>query len=334
MRKKVTGIILSALLVAVLLLTACKNYPVPSPLYSAVPEEADLLVGIQVAEILEDDDFRDIYEELAANNPDMPPTVDEALDSIKQETQIDLTDFQEAIIFADTSAAAGLMASAAGQDSLYYGAIFKGSLARTRSLLAVGGNLAEEFRNYEHNGVSVYRYTGEEDTTISLAFINNEVLIAGSTAAVEDAIDVVRGEKQAISGTIYDFYEGLGENLVKIAYLVPDGQTGLIPQTTDVEGYEIDLSSLREINSIGLTVYKADSSITTRLHTQHSSPDAARDTEELVNNLIYLSEQETLEPEIEELLDRLEVSVSDSVLILEIIETVAELEDYLKSLPD
>ncbi|MFC1847554.1 hypothetical protein ACFLW5_01915 [Chloroflexota bacterium] len=290
-------------------------------LSSLVPQKADLLIEVQIDKILNDEDFAHIYEQIAVKNPDMPQTISDALDQMQQEIIVNPRDFHEALIFSHTSELTDFMDSFSYHDLPYYGALFKGSFGKTRALLTVGGDLVDRFQHYDYMGIRVYEYREGQDVIFSFAFFNNEVAVTGSTSAVKDTIDVIRGEKQSISGIIYDFYEGLGGNLIEIAYLVPGAQMEQIPPAAYIDNYKISLHSLKAINIIGFAFSKIGSSITTGLYAYHSSQAATRDTNILLNNLtlIYLSKEEALDPETRYLLDKIDIYDSDSVLSVEII---------------
>ena len=72
------------------------------PLVKLVPEDANLVAGAQIEEILEDPHLRRTYDK-APKPPDMPKTAEEGLSLLERETGVDLRDFSQAILFGDLS---------------------------------------------------------------------------------------------------------------------------------------------------------------------------------------------------------------------------------------
>ena len=158
--------------------------------------------------------------------------------------------------------------------------------------------------------------------------------MVGSTSAVEDTIDVMVGDKQPISGVVYELYETLGHPLFKVASSIPSSLTAQIPPTADVDNSNIDLRHLRDVNMVGCTFGKMGSTVVTEVQLHCNYQASAQGIDELVDNLILLFKQESPPSEIMHLLGKVDTAVYGSVFSLRISETTAEIEDLMRSLID
>ncbi len=161
-------------------------------------------------------------------------------------------------------------------------------------------------------------------------------MVVGSTRAVEDTIDVMTGVKQPISGTVRDLYDTFGHALFKLAFLVPSSLTGQIPPTGDIDNSNIDLRPLRDVNMVGFTFGKMDSTIVTEVQLHCTYQDSAQGIDELVDNLILLFKEEAQPDETIAIqwLDKIETTSFGSVFSLRINATTSEIEDLIRSLID
>ena len=95
--------ILFLLLTSVLVLvpvTGCKESKfIPVDL---VPQGANLIANVQISKIVNDRDIRDAYDKFE-KEAGQPRTAEEGLDELVEETGIDIDDFSQAVVFADTN---------------------------------------------------------------------------------------------------------------------------------------------------------------------------------------------------------------------------------------
>ena len=333
------------LMIAIVLFPSCRTYPsptVPSSLSLLVPQRADLIAKVEIQEILNDGDFAYLYQEFARRNTGIPRTVNEALDQVRHETGIDPRDFTEAVVFANASELADLMTSSGYPGVPYCGALLKGTFAEERLLLTIEGMIGSRFQTHRYKGNKIYTLTEKQQALFSFTFVSNELVVVGATRAVEDTIDVMAGDKQPISGIVYDLYETLGHPLFKVASLVPGSLTGQIPPTADINDADFNVRPLRDVNMVGCTFGKMGSTIVTEVQLHCAYQDSAQDIDDLVYDLkdflIALITQEAPSPEIghsiRQLIDKVNTTVYGSVFSLRITETIAGIEDLMRSLLD
>ena len=76
--------------------------------------------------------------------------------------------------------------------------------------------------------LSVTDYKGNQLYTdisnqYSLVFFSSNMLVFGTPQAVKDCIDVHKGDKQPLTGTIIDTYNKLGSSTFRAAFALPAG---------------------------------------------------------------------------------------------------------------
>lgn len=315
------------LVIALILFPGCRGSPTDKPLDLLVPQRADLILKVEIEQIISDADFAHLYQRFAAVNPGMPRTLKEALDRVTDETGIDPRDFREAVVFANTSEVAHFMESPP-PGVPYWGALIRGSFAEKRMMLAIAGLVGREFENYKHNGAKIYYYTEEGETLFSFTFVSNDLIVVGSSRAVEDTIDVVAGDYESISGIVYDLYKSLPQAYLKVAFSVPPSITTEIPSTQEIEGLQLNIQPLRDVKMVGLTFDNIGSSVRVGLELHFHYKDSAQETAELFDNLIALTK--TTEPELEHYLDMIEITARGSIFSLRVTETIDNIEDLMR----
>ncbi|MBA7574890.1 hypothetical protein ES708_16705 [subsurface metagenome] len=331
----IAGIIL--IMLAVVAFPSCRSYQAPpasSSLSLFVPQRADLVVKIEIEQILNDADFAYLYQRFSAVDPGMPRTVDQALDQVTDETGIDLRDFRQVVAFANTSEVAQFMESPY-PGGPYWGALLKGSFAEKRMMLAIAGLFDRDFENYRYKGAKIYYYTEGREVLLSFTFVSNDLIVVGSTRAVEDTIDVMAGDYEPISGIVYNLYESLPQAYFKAAFSVPPSITREIPSGQEIDqDLHLNLRPLRDVNIVGFTFGKIGSTTTTEVELHCTHIDSAQEIEELVRDLLGLGRLVAPDPRLKHHLDNVEVTSYGSVFSLRITETIADIEDLIEMLTE
>lgn len=337
MRSRTKWIFLVLLAIALMLFPSCTTYrtpTVPPSLALLVPQRADLIARVEIQQILNDADFAYLYRRFAAANPGMPRTVNEALDQVTDEFGIDPRDFRQAVAFANTSELAQFINSPySGSGGPYWGALLRGSFAETRIMLSIAGLFGRGFEDYRYKGARIYNFTTEgPDIVWCFTFINNDLIVVGSSRAVEDTIDVMRGDKQPIYDGVYDLYESLGQAYLKMAFSVPLSITREIPATEEIDQLHLTLRPLRDINMVGYTFNKIGSTTITEVQLHCGYTDSAQEIEELVRDLLGLGRLVAPDPKLKHHLDYIETTSYGSVFSLRVTETIADIEDLIEYL--
>lgn len=331
----IVGIIL--IMLAVVAFPSCRSYQapkVPPPLSLFVPQRADLVAKIEIEQILNDGDFAYLYQRFATRNPGMPRTVDQALDQVTDETGIDPRDFRQAVAFANTSEVAQFMESPY-PGGPYWGALLKGSFAEKRMMLTIAGLFGREFESYKYKGAKIYNFTEGREVLFSFTFASNDLIVVGSSRAVEDTIDVMAGDYEPISGIVYNLYESLPQAYFKAAFSVPPSITREIPSSQEIDhDLHLNLRPLRDVNIVGCTFDNISSTTITEVELHCTYIDSAQEIEELVRDLLGLGRLVAPDPELKHHLDNVEATSYRSVFSLKVTETIADIEDLIELLTE
>lgn len=323
----------SFLVLLAILFPSCTSYTPPMAPTTAllVPQRADLIASVEIEQILNDRDFAYLYQRVATANPSMPRTVNEALDQVKAETGINPRDFRQAVAFANTSELVQFIDSQYLYRA-YWGVLLKGRFAEERMILAIAGLFGHGFENYKYKGAKIYNFNEGREVLFSFTFINNDLIVVGSSRAVEDTIDVISGNKQPISGIVYNLYESLPQAYFKAAFSVPPSITREIPSTQDLDGLHLTLRPLRDVNMVGCTFNKIGSTTSTEVQLHCAYTDSAQEIEGLVRDLLGLGRLVAPDPGLKKHLDNVEATNYRSVFSLKVTETIAEIEDLIQIL--
>ncbi len=326
------------LLVAVIamLLVGCSSAPTTPPPSTqtplAVPEKADLLGKVELAEIIGDEDFAELYHEIAAQNTTLPQTLDDALDELEYKTGINLSCFTNVTIFADVSTLAESMRYLEGGGLPYCGALVEGDINESSVIGSMEQKTGQQFETSDYQGYTIYTavISDNGNWTLSIAFLDGQLVI-GTSQAVEDVIDVVAELESPISGLVFDWYSQLGDALIKIAFRVPESLTGKIPEELPIGPMNLNLLSFRDINYATFTLTKDEATVTANLDLIFSNTDSAKDSEGLLSAAITAGKYVVPDPDARGVLSKVHISGSGSSVSLTLAMTMSEIE-HLASL--
>jgi len=291
-----------------------------------VPQDANLIAVIQVSKIINDRDLRDAYDETEKDSG-QPQTIEEALDELVEEVGVDLRDCQQAVIFADTTGLAQVG---------YLGVIIEGSFDEEQFIDNIEEKTGEELTTSDYKGHKLYAVAVEGEE-FGIAFLSDTMLLLGTPEAVKDAIDVSKGDKKKISGTILDAYNRLGDALIKFAFEVPEEARealteGLVPGGIPGE-IPISLDSFEDIDILGFAISKEADTLTVQITPHFLNTDSAQDAKDTLSGAISLFKGTLQVPEMKELLGKIEVTVADSWVTVALEITVSEIEKLMETFP-
>jgi hypothetical protein len=309
-------VIFSIVLIGALVTTGCRSARSPAPLTDPVPQRANLVASIEITEILTDADLAEAYDE-AEKDPDMPQTLEEALDEIEEETGIDLKDFTQAVVFSDTECEDG-----------YWGAFVTGTVEEDDLIEAIEDETDEELTAYTHRGYDVYTDDSEEN---AICFLTDEAFLVGTVDAVEDAIDVATGYASPLAGPVVDLYEALGDMWVRVAAAVPAETIG---DATEDE-VSIDSETLEHIEAIGAGLDKEGDQVTLEVRVCLSSPVLAEGLKAvLFGAKTYYRNTADMPAEAAEALDKIVFARSGSCTVLILKAPVGEIQDLVAAMQE
>ncbi len=290
-----------------------------------VPQKADLLGKIEVAKIVNDQDFADLYAEIASRNTSWPQTWDAAIREVKDEDGIDLRDFTEAVVFADASMLAESISSSKGSSLPYCGALVKGNLDEKAFISNLESKIGQKFETSSYHSYKVYACAqshGQE--SFSIVFPSEGQMVIGSTDAVMDVVDIMAGLEKPISGAVYDLYSRLGNALIKLASSVPQSLINQIPAEIPIGPAKLDISSFKDINCATLTLSNDKSAINANGSLEFTNEGSAKKSRGLLQTSIKLGKYVVPDPNIRELLGKLHISGSGSSISIKCVLTISE----------
>ena len=302
-----------------MLLTGCQG---ASAGVFPVPERANAIAEIKVAEILNDEHAADLYAYSAAlvEDPSTPRTLEAALAEFEEESGVAPKYLDEATIFADLSTL--------GDEGTYYGVIVSLTIPAKYLLEAARVMGQVDLPTQEHNGYRTYLV----DSDVRFAFLSRNLVVIGSLDAVNDVIDTRLGQNGFASGEFYDLYNGMSNSLVKLAFDLPSELKEDIPGAPGESGFFIDLSPLRDISVVTGVLQKHGEIITADAQLRFTSTASVEATAGLVEDFVAFSSFVWPTPEIQDTLRKLQLTTYESQISANLDMTVAEVKDLLRSL--
>ena len=149
------------------------------------------------------------------------------------------------------------------------------------------------------------------------------------------------GDEPAIGGDVLDKYDALDGVLVKLAtHVAPEYIEDALDQAYERLPFEIDLSSITDLETALLTVDREEESIVIDLELCFSSAQAADEVKGFISIAQWVLQMPEILAEmpsaadvseeglasLTELLDKLDVEVTDSCLLINIMLTMEEIE--------
>lgn len=322
LKKEGLLVIASLVVLPLIMIIGCSSGGGPSSPIALVPDRANMVGEVNLSQILDDEDFADIYDRIPKKSED-PQTLDDALDAFKEERDIDLMWFEQGVFFGDVSEF--------GDNGGYFGVIVEGDFNKNDLITALEENVGGELDTINYKGYEIYTNANE---TAAIAFLSDTVFVIGGMGPVKDVIQVQEGDRKALSGEVLDIYNGLGDALIKVATVVPADQVrDRLPRRPN--GFEMGFTAFSDVEKAGLVLAKEGKTISLKLELEFTNSESAEDAENLLSfveifvDMIPIPEQgRGLVPEV---FDWLEVERSDSKLTISIERTVSEIEDLLES---
>ncbi len=287
-----------------------------------VPQDANLIAVIQVSKMINDRDLRDAYDEIEKDSG-QPQTIEEALDELVEEVGVDLRDCQQAVIFADTTTLAQVG---------YLGVIIEGSFDEEQFIDNIEEKTGEELTTSDYKGHKLYAVAVQQGA-FGIAFLSDTMLLLGTPEAVKDAIDVSKGDKKKIGGTILDAYNRLGDALIKFAFEVPGEAREALTEGLVPGEIPISLDPFEDIDILGFAISKEADTLTAKIDAHFLSTDSAQDAKDTLSGAISLFKGTLQVPEMKELLGKIEVTVADSWVTIALEITLSEIEKLMETFP-
>jgi hypothetical protein len=321
LKKAVFAVITILIVLPLIMMVGCGSGGGSANPIELVPQGANLVGMVDLSLILSDDDFADIYDRLPKKSQD-PQTFSDALDSVREQIGIDLRQFGEGVFFGNVSES--------GDNGGYFGFIVKGDFNRDDLISAIETRAGIKLSIIEYKGYEIYTNGNE---TSALSFLGNEMLVIGGMVPVKDVIQIKEGDRAALSGEVLDTYNELGNALVKLASVIPESRRGVLPSLSD--GSSIDLSSFADVEKGGLVLAKEGQTISLKIKLYFTNSKSAESAGRLVSLAQIFTDRLPIPEQgralVPELLKKLKVNTSGTLLTISIEMTASEIGDMIDS---
>jgi hypothetical protein len=248
-----------------------------------------------------------------------PEDYEEALETAEDESDLDPSGLQWAVGFGDYSS-----------DEPYGGVLFNSNWAEDDVVDAIeetGSDLDDD----EYEGQTIYVPQGEYATG-SMGVLGNGKFVVGSENAVEDTIDVSKGNEDPIEQELAGAFNSTqNSGLVRFAGEVPDDT---IPDSYPPRGDDsIDLSAFQDVPYAGGSLYTKSGGDTVGMEMTMQAEDNshAEDLKEQTEALITLAENREGTPsDAEDILSEITVQIRNNTNVA--ISYEAPLDDVVDSI--
>lgn len=284
-----------------------------------IPKNASILGNVQVKDIISDKDMINSYNEID-KGPDQPETFDDAIDQVLEEIGLDLRDCTEITMFADMALFAG------GQ---YLAFIVEGNFKEKDVIDSMEEMSEMEFDTRDYKDYKLY-FDDEDD--FGIVFLSGEMFILGTIDAIEDSIDVSKGDRDKLSGVTLDTYEQLGDSLLRFVFEYPEVARQALGEEQLQSDFPLSTESFSDIDIIGMAVDKDGETINIRLNPHFKNADSARDVENTLNGFIMLFKGMGGDANLSKLLDKIAIVVSGSWVNITLDITTSEIEELMETI--
>ena len=187
----------------------------------------------------------------------------------------------------------------------------------------------EEFTTTSYKGYDIYVDSAGE---MQIAFLGSDLLVAGSMDAVEDVILVKEGEISAVRGGVLDAYNDLGGVLFKLAMVVPPelAEEGFEESPGELPG----MDAFGDVETLGISLDKVGELISLDLQLCFADSESAEEAKGMIDFIMAMAGMATMEEEGEELaelLEKIEVTLTDSCLDIDFEITLTEIEGLMET---
>ena len=308
--------------VVLILIAGCSSDKEPEH-ETLVPSGAGLIVQVQISEILENEQVRQVYEEFAQNSDDAP-AYDDVFRSIEEEIGLDLNKLSSVVLFADSS-------QLTATNDLPPGIIAEGSFDEGELVAALEKAGDDSLSSAEYKGYTVHA-GGDGDIAFSL--LGPDTLVLGSLGHVRSAIDVREGDRERASGATFDAFSDLDESWARLAFAVPPEAVEELEGSLDQLPVPISMDLFRGIQIVAVGVREISDGVSVQANVDFASESMSSDAADAVDGLLKVIGAFSSDDEIERALENVQVSVDGTRLSVSYEASFADLEEAAGSLAD
>jgi hypothetical protein len=308
-------------LACVIFLMACGGSQIASP-QELVPSTANLMAQVQVGKLLQDADFRSLYEQ-APKGAGEPQSFDELLDMAQQETGVDFRQFTSAVMFGDVT-----------QNEDYFGVIAKGQINEDQLVAAIEENGKYTLKTSDYAGQKIYIAPEEADSAV-MAFFGDDTVVLGTLPAVQDVIDVRDGKLDRISGKVYDTFNDLGDPLFSMAMSVPpEAMADWQDSMGGGQGFGMmpAMDAFQDLDVLSLVLDKPGDDLKVEATLDFVTAESASKMNDTLDGFLKLASGFAPDEGVRTLLEKLELSVDGTRLTVTFQAPLSEIQEVARGM--
>ncbi|MBI5159283.1 hypothetical protein HY992_04140 [Candidatus Micrarchaeota archaeon] len=283
-----------------------------------VPSKADFVVTMKVADFFADSDVQDIMKEQFG---DFEKQLEQAYD----ETGIDIKKMTKIIFFGESSSLGSI-----GSGSGYAAGIIYGQFDQAAILSKIKEK--EELKEESYEGVALYvNDNGYSES--AMAFVDG-ALVAGTTEAVKDVIDVSKGKAKALDdadlNAVTKNIDASG--MLTLAAKIPEDARDQIARS-DSRGSPINMQAFSKLKTIGWSFSKQGSAIDLKVAMLADDASSAGKVSDVLDGAISMGKGIAESGSaIETVLEKLKVESNGEIVKVSLSTTKDELSDLSKEI--
>lgn len=302
-------LVLAAVFVAALVLTAgCAGILSSSEDRSAqadkVPEDTDVMVHFDMG-MLTDGDVQYLLEELDEDEAEDVDDADDIYEEFYDETGLDLHDLHQVLVF-------GTMAEDFEDDD-EFGVLLDADWDVETVVAAIEDEEDMELVRTEHQGESVLWEPANPDEHFDPVYVgvhDDDQIVLGDREAVTASLDVSYAGANPAAGDIRDAFDEAPDGHATFAMVFPESEAG-----TDPIGGGFGMGMAEEMKAMSGSFYTSGGSVGVEAHVHFESSDYAEDMAGTLNLMLTEFTGE-MDPEEQELVEKLDIDTSGNVLVL------------------
>jgi len=263
---------------------------------SSVPEDAESIYYTDVDAVLGDEATKAVanaYIDVMSSSEyyEGPESYEEALQEFNDETDLDVENLSTMTAFAEYTEN-----DYGGTDASEFSAALLEADWTEDELIEALEEAGDDYGDSEHEGKPLYEPESEYNDTY-LGILSEGHYVMGTKDAVEAAIEVEVGEKDAVSGELKAAFEGTQSAPVRWASIYPESS---VPENPPAMGEaELNTDVLAEVDHVTGAVFKDGETRGIDVNLEATTEDAAKDVADLVDGSLSLArgstQSETLE---------------------------------------
>lgn len=247
-------------------------------------------------------------------------SVDRAIGRFYEDTGVDLRLISHAEMFMDAGSILGTVTGFEGSsaDERKVGAAFYGEFDKDVVLSNTGNDYESGYEVSQYQGYDLYSFIGDFMDSITIAFVDNDVVLVGTDLGTKAMLDVASGATSAASGELSQTLDSLGDRHIGIAVETPQE---ILDETSELANGGIAMPSLALMpamtapHSVMRLLLKDDS-----LHIEAASyfddSDSAGAAKEAYEGTVAMVGMASDSPDLQELVSAVEISQSDKTATL------------------